>query len=197
MSSVKSKLNYKILAIVLLSIGLLFTSTVLALSTIAVNNNIFKTDFINIKLGWVDKNKEAHYFDKDNKLINENEFLFEPGISVEKNFFIENKSSDSVFYKIYFDNVSGSLEDELVITVKDSNGDIYYKGTPRNFVNNSELKVAKDPLEPNNNRHYYTISFHYPEECGNRGQGQVLEFDFCAKAVQTRNNTNREFRYGE
>lgn len=53
-------------------------------------------------------------------VIRENEFTFEPGMTVKKDFFIENESTVSVYYKLYLENVTGDLADDLLITIKDN-----------------------------------------------------------------------------
>lgn len=196
MSSVNKKLNIKIVIIIVLSILLLFNSTVLAFSTLPIENNIFKTGIIDIRLGGVKDNLEEYIYDNEHKLISDNEYLFEPGITVEKKFFIENCAGDKgwdVYYKIYFDNVKGKLADELIISLKDLDGNIYFEGKPIEFVEDNVLSFDRPLSAQGINKHYYIISFYYPKECGNVKQGEILEFDFCAKAVQTKNNTNREF----
>ena len=199
-SNTEKKLKSGVIVIVLLSLCLVFTSTVLAMSTLPIGDNIFKTGLISIKLGGVNGNKE-YYFDKNHKLITEDEYLFEPGSIVEKKFFIENIAGNKgydVYYKIYFDNIKGKLANEIDICLKDEKGFVYFNGKAKDFVKN-KVKTANNTLSVlnNHNKHYYTISFHYPEECGNVGQGKILEFDLCAKAVQTKNNPNREFEYKE
>lgn len=197
MSKTSTKLNKGIVAIIALSICLVFTSVVLALSTIPVDNNIFKTGLIHIMLGGVDEDGSEYYFDDTHKLITENEYLFEPGITVEKKFFIENKGGIKgydVYYKIYFENVSGKLDDQLEITLKDADDNVLYNGIARDFTKEVSL-TSFNSLSTviGSNKHYLTISFHYPEECGNIGQGEILQFDLVAKAVQTKNNTEKEF----
>ena len=199
-SNTERKLKIGVITIVLLSMCLIFTSTVLAMSTLPIGDNIFKSGLISIKLGGIDGEKE-YYFDNEHKLITENEYLFEPGITVEKKFFIENVAGNKgydVYYKIYFDNIEGELANQIDICLTDDSSNIIYKGKASDFVKDNVITGLK-PLSvfKNHNKHYYTISFHYPEECGNIGQGKILEFDLCARAVQTKNNPDREFEYKE
>lgn len=187
-----------VIVIIFLSLCLVFTSTVLALSVLPIDNNILKTGVIDIELG-VTKDGRDYILGEENKLISEDEYLFEPGITVEKKFFIQNGGKDynwEVYYKIYFANVKGELADELEITLKDENGNTYFSGRASEFVEENTEKVLtfKEPLEKGG-RHYYIISFHYPENGSNIGQGKILEFDFCAKAVQSKNNPKGEFEY--
>ena len=199
-SNTEKKFKIGIIIIGLLSMCLIFTSTVLAMSTLPIGDNIFKTGLINIKLGGTNGDSE-YYFDDNHKLITENEYLFEPGITVEKKFFIENVGGNKgydVYYKIYFDNIEGELANEIDVCLKDEHDNEYFNGKAKDFIRGNVL-TANNTLSVlhNHNKHYYTISFHYPEECGNAGKGKALAFDLCARAVQTKNNPNKEFEYKE
>ena len=72
-----------------------------------MNNNLFHTGEVKINLN-------------DGKpVIREHEFLFEPGMTVRKNFFIENDSTWDVYYRLDLDNISGGLAEVLTVTGKD------------------------------------------------------------------------------
>ena len=72
------KLTANVAAVIVLAICLCITTFALVYSTVAVDNNLFRTGVIKINLN-------------DGKpVIEEHEFLFEPGMTVEKTFFIEN-----------------------------------------------------------------------------------------------------------
>ena len=69
-------------------------------------DNIFSTGKIRLNLN-------------DRKpVITENEYLFEPGMTVDKPFFLKNEGADC-WYRLYFNNVSGSLSSVLEVTVSD------------------------------------------------------------------------------
>ena len=105
-SKTAKKLTGSIIAVVVLALCLCVTTFALVWATISVDNNLFHTGPVEIILN-------------DGKpVIEEHEFLFEPGMMVKKDFFIENKSTRDVYYKLYFDNVGGGLADVLQITVK-------------------------------------------------------------------------------
>ena len=75
------KLAGGILVIVLLALCLCVTTVALVWESVAVKNNLFQTGSIQINLN-------------DGKpVIDEHEFLFEPGITVQKEFFVENITS--------------------------------------------------------------------------------------------------------
>ena len=177
-SKTAKRLGTGILAIILLSACLVGTTFALVYATVTVDNNLFRTGVVSINLN-------------DGKpVIEEHEYLFEPGMTVEKSFFIENHSTWDVYYKLYFDNVEGGLAD--ILTAEIRYGDkILFSGKVSELTRDNV--VAADDILGLNERRELILSFHYPEEEGNRGQGQSLSFDFSADAVQTKNNPDRVF----
>lgn len=172
------KLTGGIITIIVLAICLCFTTFALVWATVSVENNLFHTGSVDINLN-------------DGKpVIHENEFIFEPGMTVKKEFFIENNSTWSVYYKIYFDNVSGGLGDVLRITVKDGEKTLY-TGTA-NELNRQSVTAADDILQMKEKK-TLTVVFYYPEDKGNDTQNLDLSFTICADATQTKNNPNRLF----
>ena len=102
-----NKLTYSIIIAVLLAIALCITTYALFCATVTVEGNYFKTGMISIDLNG------------GKPVIEEHEYLFEPGMTVEKPFYIQNQSTWAVYYKIYFDHVEGGLADVLEITILD------------------------------------------------------------------------------
>lgn len=177
-SKTEQKLTGGIIAIVILAICLCITTFALAWATVSVDNNLFHTGTVKINLN-------------DGKpVIEEHEFLYEPGMTVKKDFFIENQSTWDVYYKLYFDNVGGGLADVLQITVKDGDRTLY-QGTAAE-LNRTEVTVADDVLKIKERREL-TVYFYFPEEAGNSTQNLTMTFDLCADAVQTKNNPNKLF----
>ena len=172
------KLTGSIIAVIVLAICLCITTFALVWATVSVDNNLFHTGKVKINLN-------------DGKpVIEEHEFLFEPGMTVKKDFFIENQSTWDVYYKLYLDNVNGGLADVLQITVKDGEKTLY-QGTAENLKRNA-VAAAVDVLKIKERREL-TVYFHFPEEAGNSAQNLTLTFDMCADAVQTKNNPNKLF----
>ena len=167
-----------IIAIVILSVCLVITTFAAAYASVSVEYNIFRTGRININLNGGEP------------VIKEGEFLFEPGMTVEKQFFIENLSTWEVYYKIYFDNVQGELGDLLLVEVLDGET-VLCSGTM--------TQLSKDKVPPAGEslavmeKKELTIRFHFPEEAGNSAKGTSLVFDLYADAVQTKNNPDRQF----
>lgn len=180
MAEVKTakKLTGGIVAIVILALCLCITTFALVYASVSVNNNIFHTGEVKINLN-------------DGKpVIQEHEFLFEPGMTVVKDFFVENESTWDVYYRLYLDNVSGGLADVLTITVKDGDKTLY-SGTANELTRQNVL-AADDTLKVGQRRDL-TVVFHYPEQMGSDTQGLDLTFTMCAEATQTKNNPNKLF----
>lgn len=177
-STTSKKLTASVATIIILTICLCITTFALVWATVSVDNNLFQTGTIKINLN-------------DGKpIIEEHEFLFEPGMTVKKDFFIENQSTWDVYYKLYFTDVEGGLADVLEITIKDGDKDLY-KGTASDLTRDN-LGAANDILKLNERREL-TVYFHFPKEAGNETQNRVLSFSMMADAVQTKNNPNKLF----
>ncbi len=79
-----------IAAIIVLILCLFVTTAAIRYSVAAVMDNTFKTGSIKIDLNG------------GSPVINEHEFLFEPGMTVQKDFYIKNESTCDVYYRLYF-----------------------------------------------------------------------------------------------
>ena len=172
------KLTGGIVAIVLLTVCLCITTFALVYASVSVENNLFHTGEVKINLN----NGEP--------VIREHEFLFEPGMTVRKEFFVENESTWDVYYRIYLGNLSGGLADVLDITVRDGDK-ILYSGTASELTRQN-VAAADDTLKIGQRRNL-TVTFYYPEEKGNDTQNLDLTFTMCAEATQTKNNPNKLF----
>lgn len=172
------KLTASVVAVIILAVCLCITTFALVYSTVAVDNNLFRTGEIKIDLNG------------GQPVITEHEYLFEPGMTVEKPFYIENQGTWDVYYKLYFDNMEGGLADVLEVEIRDGDT-VLFDGKIADLT--KEKVGAADDVLRLHERRELTISFHYPEEAGNSGQAQYLAFDLKADAVQTKNNPNRLF----
>lgn len=172
------RLTGGIIAIVALAVCLCITTFALVYASVSVENNLFHTGKVKINLN-------------DGKpVIREHEFIFEPGMTVKKDFFIENDSSWDVYYRIYLENVSGGLKDVLEITVKDGDRALY-SGTASELTQQN-VTAADDTLKIGQKRNL-TVYFHFPEDKVNETQNLDLTFTMCTEATQTKNNPNRLF----
>ena len=172
------RLTGGIIAIVTLAVCLCITTFALVYASVSVENNLFYTGRVKINLN-------------DGKpVIREHEFIFEPGMTVKKDFFIENDSTWDVYYRLYLDNISGGLADVLTVTVKDGEK-VLCSGTANELTKQNAIAVD-DTLKIGQRRNL-TVVFHYPEDEGNDTQNLDLTFTMCAEATQTKNNPNKLF----
>lgn len=172
------QLALSVILIVVLALCLAGTTFALAYSMVSVEDNLFQTGVVSIDLNG------------GKPIINDTEAIFEPGMTLKRDFYLKNESTCDVYYKLYFENVSGGLAELLEVRV--CNGEeILFAGTVRE-LNRQNVAAAEDVLKLGENRQLQ-IYFHLPQEAGNAAQNQYLTFDFAAEAVQTKNNTNKEF----
>ena len=177
-TNTSKKLTGSILTVILLAVCLCISTFALIFSMVSVENNLFRTGTIDINLN-------------DGKpIITADEFLFEPGMTVKKDFFIENDGTWDVYYKLYFENVSGGLSDVLQIRIQDGDR-VLFEGTAESLSRKNV--IAADDVLKIGERRTLTAYFHFPEETGNQAQDLTLSFDLCADAVQTKNNPDRVF----
>lgn len=173
-----NKLTGGIIMIIILSLCLSVTTFALVYASVSLENNLFHSGEVEINLN-------------DGKpVIQEHEFLFEPGMTVKKDFFIENKSTLDVYYKLYLDNVVGGLKDVLNVTIKDGEK-VLYSGSASQLSRQNVVAV-NDTLKINQ-RKMLTIYFHFPESAGNEAQNLDLSFNLYGEATQTKNNPNKLF----
>ena len=172
------RLTGGIVTIIVLAICLCFTTFALVYSSVSAENNLFGTGEVKINLN-------------DGKpVIQEHEFLFEPGMTVVKDFFIENDSTWDVYYRLCLDNVSGGLADVLEVSIMDGDR-VLYRGTA-NELTQQNVAACDDVLKIGQRRNL-SVVFHYPENMGNDTQNLNLTFTMCTEATQTKNNPNRLF----
>lgn len=179
-AAVQRKLRRSMIIAVLLMLMLIVTTFALITSIVAVKDNTFETGIVKINLN----NGEP--------LIHEDEYLFEPGMRVKKEFFIENEGSMDAYYRIYMDDMAGDLADviQLTVTEKES-GKVLYQG-PADELTRGSAAVSDDILHTGE-RKELTILFHFPEERGNEAQAGGLSFRMSATATQVRNNPGHSF----
>lgn len=172
------KIRKGIAAAVILFICLAVTTFALIYSMVEVEDNVFQTGEVKINLN------------DGRPVIEDHMFLFEPGMTVEREFFVENEGTCDVYYRLYFDKVEGRLADVLDVTVKDGQT-VLFSGKASELTKN-EAAADTDPLRTGERRDL-TMVFHYPEAAGNSTQGEWLSFELIADATQTRNNPDMIF----
>ena len=169
--------------VVFITLCICFGVTTFALiyAMVSVEGNVLETGFVDINL-----NDEVPVIDAP-------DLYFEPGMTVEKDFFIENKSPRSVYYRLYFNALDGDPDFIKKLDVKiidKETKDLLYAGTPLDLAryNNSVYK----PLEAFEKRDL-VITFYLSDDVGTDMENRWVKFNLCADAVQEANNPNREF----
>lgn len=175
-------LHINIITLFLLCLGLCITSFAISYTIVKIESNTFQTGGIDIDLN------------KGQPIIPANKWLLEPGMTIEEDFTITNKGSWKVFYKLYFEEVKGKLADVLEIKIykKDSPDIVLLSGKIRELMDTDKLEIASE-LERGETQ-TLTARFYFPKGAGNEYKGETLEFDMSAIAVQTKNNSNKEFK---
>lgn len=165
---------------VLLALGLMVTTLAIALSVAARPDDIFSTGVIQLNLN------------DSQPVITEGEYLFEPGMTVRKSFFLENEGAEC-WYKLYFADVHGSLAASLEVTVSDGSA-VLFSGKLSDLTRErAEIAGSLPPAGTAGSRRDMAIVFHLPEDAGNGAQGGTLSFDLCADGTQVRNNPGKNF----
>lgn len=177
-ASMRNKLLGSTVLTILLVIGLAVTTFAIGLSLVYVPDNMFRTGSIKLNLN------------DGRPVIQEDEFAFEPGVTVVKPFFLQNEGTWEVYYKLYFSNVNGDLADVLDVTIQDGST-VLYSGK-MSALTRRTAPVAGKRLAVGQRRDF-TVTFHFPEDSGNSYQCSDLTFELCADAVQTKNNPDALF----
>ncbi len=172
------KLKASVAIVVALSLCLCATTLALVLSAVSVRDNLFRTGAAGIDLNGGEP------------VIQESEFSFEPGMTVVKDFYVENEGTWDEYWRVYLDDVSGGLADVLEISIADGD-DVLWSGTASSLTRDNAA-AAGDTLKVGERRDL-TMTFHYPEAAGNEGQGSNLSFTVRADAVQAKNNPDGLF----
>ncbi len=173
------QLSINLATMVVLCICLCVTSFALGYTVFRVEENTFKTGNIRIDLNG------------GQPIIQEDEYLFEPGMTVEKPFYIQNNSSWAVYYKLYFSGIKGQLGDILDISILNEEKEVLLSGKMTDLTKKN-VPALQDELDVGECQNLF-VRFHFPEGEGNNAQAQNLEFSLSAIAVQTKNNPNKEF----
>lgn len=173
---VRRKLAGALVAVIVLALGLCVTTFALLLPMVSVEDNHFQMGTVKINLN-------------DGKPIIQAE-RFEPGITVQKTFFLQNESTIDTYCELCLENIQGDLADILDMTLAEGD-QILYEGKPSGLTRDSALLIPG--VLAVNQRRTFTVTFHYPETAGNQGQSKDLSFDVTAIAVQTKNNPDRLF----
>ncbi len=179
--SVGKRLAVGVVIVAALLMGLGVTTLALSTATERISGNIFSTPTIK-----GDLNGGAPIL---GEAALEN---LEPGMTVEREFFVENIGSGDAYYKLYFEGIEGGLADklEVVISRKDT-GAALYEGTLAELTREQTVSVD-DPLAVSEKR-FLKITVRIGEGAASSVAGTELTFSLSADFTQVKNNPDREF----
>ena len=163
--------------VMLLVFGFALTTMALTYYKASVEENVFSTGSVSISL-----NDGVPVFNED--------MLFEPGMVVQKDFTLRNDSSCDVYYRLYFSDIEGEFAESLEVAVTDGESAIF-RGVLADMAGQTTDGAAG--LLQEGEERKMTITFHFPENCGNDMQNQTVLFDLNADAVQAVNNPSQVF----
>ncbi len=176
-STTLRKLTLTFISIFIIICTTIVTTFALVHEKLVLDENIFTTGTIDINLN-------------DGKAVIDNDMFIEPGMTLIKEFFLENEGTDDAYYKLYFKNIKGSLSEVLDIEIKEGE-EVVYQGKIKDLTL-EYVKPADDILKAGE-KIDFELTIHFPEESSNVHQGAKLSFDLSADATQVKNNDNKEF----
>ena len=205
------KLMISIITIIIVTVCFLSTTFALIYDSVSVKDNYYQTGMVDVYISNLQKiNKEdindSLPIDSESNDIELDDFIFEPGMTVVKSFYIENRSTCDVYYRLYLDELKGDLANIIEITITIDDDDNNSSNDTVLFSNVKASNLSKDSINdfikdnPNSideldkgKSKSYKIYFHYPSDSSNVGQDKSLSFKLSVEATQTKNNTDKEF----
>lgn len=170
------RLTGEILLMVLLAVCFVITTAALVFSEVRIEQNRFATGTVSIDLNG------------GKPVISQQEFLFEPGMRVQKEFTLTNTGTGDAYCRLRFAQLQGGLQTLLRVTLQDGET-LLFTGTPEQLQKESTRAFPLCSGEEKTLR----ITFEYPAESGNASQNESLSFELTAEAVQQKNNPTAEF----
>ena len=181
--SILKKITTGVVIFIILCVCLCITTLALIYTMVTVEDNVFQTGYVAINLN----DGEA--------VISDTDITFEPGMTIKKDFFIENESPRPIYYKLYFNDLQGDLAKVLKVTIVDKtdadNVTVLYDKVA-DEMRRFNVETVESPIE-GGERRQLEIIFHLEESENNDYQKSGMSFDLCADAVQAENNTDKEF----
>ena len=178
LKATKKKIRACITAIILLVAMLVITTSALIASFVSVEDSIFEMGVVKIDL-----NGGQTIFDGS-------DWNVEPGRSVKKDFTLRNNSTVDVYYRLYLENVTGSLQECLTFEIYDGDQKLY-SGRASEMTKENPA-ICEDTMAAGETR-TLTAVVKMDENAGNQYQNGNIFFDFTADAVQARNNPDKDF----
>ena len=174
----KKKLMFMIVTVILLICGLTVTSFALVSSIVSIRNNRF-TMSMGVELTVND----------GKPVIDVTDMVYEPGGTYVSEFPIANLGTFDVWYRVYLTGVTGELQDDITVTIKEKDGTVLCKGMMNQLTAD---KVMTGSLAAGESK-TLTIEFYFSPDADNSAQGQTVSFNITADATQKQNNPDKDF----
>ncbi len=175
----KRKAAASIIAIMVQFFMLVLTTYALIASFVSVEGNLFETGTVKIEL-----NGGKTVFDGSDMNI-------EPGHSLVRDFTVENKGTADIHYRLYLENVAGSLQEVLTFEIYDG-GTLLFSGAADEMTEESPC-ISATTLDAGESR-TLTAVVKMDEAAGSTYQQGSISFDMTADAVQAKNNPDKSFK---
>lgn len=177
-SETKKKMRKNVVVILVLLLMLGVTTFALMLSFVEVEDNRFVMGRVDIEL-----NGGKPVFDGSDHNI-------EPNYTIIKEFTIENKGTADAYYRLYMDNVVGSLQEVLNFKIYEEDK-LLYDGSVKKLT--KETPCVGDNILKAGETRVLRAEVKISENSSNKYQAGSMTFDITADAVQVKNNPDREF----
>ena len=174
----KKKLMFMIVTVILLICGLTVTSFALVSSIVSIRNNQF-TMSMGVELTVND----------GKPVVDVTNMVYEPGGTYTSEFPIANLGTFDVWYRVYLTGVTGELQDDIIVTIKEKDGTVLCKGMMNQLTAD---KVMTGSLAAGESK-TLTIEFYFSPDADNSAQGQTVSFNITADATQKQNNPDKDF----
>ena len=178
-NNLKIKLILLIVTVVLLICGLTLTSFALVDSIVRVQNNSFS-----MSMGVVMKVN-------NDWPININDIIFEPGETRTCEFPISNLGTFDIWYRVYFTEVSGDLQDDITVTIREKNGQVLGKATMGKLTSDNVTTSFISSVDGINEK-IICIDFYFSPDVEKQG-GDDVTFNIKVDATQKPNNPYMDF----
>lgn len=171
------KVYRSIFAIALLFTMLVVTTYALVLSSVSSEGNGFYMGTVKIDL-----NGGNTIFDGTLNNIDENG-------NISKNFTVENSGTAEIYYRLYLDNIQGSMAKNVIFEIYDGDK-LLYTAPPEKFTKQNPCYGAEPLAAGEVKTLTAVVKLASDDETTAFGR---MNFDITADAVQTKNNPERIF----
>lgn len=173
----KQKLIVTAAAVVIALLGIVVSSAVFSVNVVSEKDVRLSQGSFNIVLN-------------DGKPVLGEDILFEPGMTIRKDFTLENKGTTNSFYKIYFSELPMEVAELIHVSILDgtqtlSSATLYEMTKENAIIMNDNLLAGEKEV--------FTLCLELGEEIENVEQGMEYVLDMFVAAAQRDNNPEAEF----